>query len=191
MADCFGLHDLAYWLIFVAVMCAWFLFLFAPQHERLDMLASRRHVLNAHLAAEKNELQRLHLGIDDLLRGNPHAWERAARTRLGWLEPGELTDLKAWSRIQELNLSKPSAKPSGTSPALLHREKEKISPAIRSSLPANNRSGISFLNGTDAIGAAIGAPPSLPSSGIDTVKPASALKLAPASAASVLRTRSH
>jgi len=92
-ADNLGLHDLAYWAIFLAVLAAWILFVFAPQTERLGMLEERSSVLKTHLRAEKRELARLQRSIKNLQQGDPQAWERAARGRLGWLEPGEITDL--------------------------------------------------------------------------------------------------
>ena len=101
-ADKIGCHDLAYWLIFVAVLCAWFLLLFAPQRERLTNLAERQIMLSAHLKAEKRELQRLDRSINDLTRGDPQAWERAARGRLGWMQPGEVTDIVAWNQTHNV-----------------------------------------------------------------------------------------
>ncbi len=97
-ADNLGGHDLLYWLIFVLAACVWFLFLFAPQRERRTMLEGRHDALKGHLNAENRELRRLTRGIDDLVRGDPYAWERAARGRLGWVEPGEITDVLAWCR---------------------------------------------------------------------------------------------
>ncbi|MCY3017710.1 MAG: hypothetical protein NTW87_01585, partial [Planctomycetota bacterium] len=93
-ADRLGAHDIAYWLVFVAVIAGWFLFLYAPERERLSMLEGRHQTLTGHLAAERRELARLQRSIKDLTRGDPQAWERAARGRLGWVEPGEITDLK-------------------------------------------------------------------------------------------------
>jgi hypothetical protein len=108
-SDQIGCHDLAYWLIFVAILCAWFVLLFAPQRERLANLAERQNVLCAHLKAEKRELQRLDRSINDLTNGDPQAWERAARGRLGWLQPGEVTDVVAWNQTHNI---KPPALPS-------------------------------------------------------------------------------
>jgi len=92
-ADKLGGHDVALWLIFLSVLAAWFLFLFVPQRERLGMLEDRCEMLNGHMKAEKRELARLQRSIKDLQHGDPAAWERAARGRLGWVEPGEVTDL--------------------------------------------------------------------------------------------------
>jgi hypothetical protein len=101
-ADRLGCHDLAYWLIFVAVLCAWFLFLFVPQRQRLTNLSERQQVLCAQLKAEKRELVRLERSIKDLTRGDPQAWERAARGKLGWLQPGEVTDIVAWNQTHNI-----------------------------------------------------------------------------------------
>ena len=101
--DLFGLHDVAWWLVFVVALCAWFLLLFAPQRERLDNLTEREQTLRGHMFAEKRELARLHRSIDELTRNDPYAWERAARGRLGWVEPGELTDLVAWTRTHNIH----------------------------------------------------------------------------------------
>lgn len=101
-ADQLGLHDVAWWLIFLVALSAWFLLLFSPQRERLNNLAERQQVLMGHLKAEKRELGRLHRSIDELTRGDPRAWERAARGRLGWLEPGEVTDVVAWNHTHNI-----------------------------------------------------------------------------------------
>jgi len=116
-ADKIGCHDLAYWLIFVASLCAWFLMLFAPQRERLENLAERQHVLCAHLKAEKRELQRLTRSISDLTHGDAQAWERAARSRLGWLQPGEVTDIVAWNQTHN-NKPISASQTGGGTPAL-------------------------------------------------------------------------
>jgi hypothetical protein len=102
-ADQLGLHDVAWWLIFLVALSAWFLLLFAPQRERLNNLAEHQQVLVGHLKAEKRELARLHRSIDELTRGDPRAWERAARGRLGWLEPGEVTDIVAWNHSHNIH----------------------------------------------------------------------------------------
>lgn len=101
-ADDLGGHDLFYWIIFTSALSAWFLFFFAPQRERLEQLRGKREVLAAHLREEKRELARLQRGIADLTRGDPTAWERAARGKLGWTEPGELTDMVAWRHANVL-----------------------------------------------------------------------------------------
>jgi len=116
-ADKLGVHDLAYWVIFLAVLAAWFLFVFAPQTERLGMLEERCQVLKTHLRAEKRELLRLQRSIKDLQHGDPQAWERAARGRLGWVEPGEITDLSR---------GLPPRQPNGSSDAL-----KKPEPALK------------------------------------------------------------
>jgi hypothetical protein len=85
-------------MIFIVALCAWFLLLFAPQRERLNNLIEREHVLRGHTLAEKHELARLQRSIAELTKNNPFAWERAARGRLGWVEPGEITDVVAWTR---------------------------------------------------------------------------------------------
>jgi len=95
-ADNLGIHDIAYWLIFLSCLAGWFLFYFAPQRERLGLLDDRRDVLAAHLAAEKRELKRLERSVKALQQGDPFAWERAARGRMGWVEPGEITDISTW-----------------------------------------------------------------------------------------------
>lgn len=92
-ADKLGAHDLACWVIFLFVLAGWFLFVLIPQAERHSMLEERCQVLTTHLKAEKSELARLRRSIDELRRGDPRAWERAARGQLGWVEPGEVTDL--------------------------------------------------------------------------------------------------
>ena len=102
-ADQLGLHDIAWWLVFLVAISAWFMLLFSPQRERLNNLAERQQVLLGHLKAEKRELGRLHRSIDELTRGDPRAWERAARGRLGWLEPGEVTDVVAWNHTHNIH----------------------------------------------------------------------------------------
>jgi hypothetical protein len=128
-ADRLGAHDLVYWFAFVGVAAAWFLCLFAPQQERLSLLEDRRKVLTSHLEAEQREQARLRRSIRDLSRGDPQAWERAARGRLGWVEPGEITDLSrgrprvpaptpATAPAQPLRPATPPALPRPQVPAL-------------------------------------------------------------------------
>ena len=95
-ADRIGGQDFAFWLIFLSLIAAWFLFLFAPQRERLKLLESRQQVLTAHLALEKREHVRLQRSTQELMKNDPLAWERAARGRLGWVAPGEVVDVRNW-----------------------------------------------------------------------------------------------
>ncbi len=97
-SDDWGLRDAVCWMLFLIAACGWFLFLFVPQRSRLARLELRRHTLARRLKAEKHQLQRLQHGIAALARDDRYAWERAARGRLGWLEPGEITDLAALYR---------------------------------------------------------------------------------------------
>ncbi|MGD0092532.1 MAG: hypothetical protein ABSE73_21665 [Planctomycetota bacterium] len=123
-ADNLGVHDLAYWVIFLAVMAAWFLFVFAPQAERLGMLAERTKVLKTHLEAEKRELARLQRSLKQLQQNDPQAWERAARGRLGWVEPGEITDLSHGLSSRQAGNSPaapPEPRPAMKPPAALPR----------------------------------------------------------------------
>ena len=115
-ADRLGLHDVAWWLIFLVALCAWFLLLFAPQRERLNNLDERQQMLVGHLKAEKRELARLHRSIDELTRGEPRAWERAARGRLGWLEPGEVVDIVAWNLTHNYTFHPPQNTPATPAP---------------------------------------------------------------------------
>lgn len=95
-ADRLGGQDLAFWLVFVALLSGWFLFYFAPQRDRLKQLEGRQQMLTTHLQAEKRELLRMQRSTQELMKDNPLAWERAARGRLGWISPGEVVDVKSW-----------------------------------------------------------------------------------------------
>ncbi|MCW8131524.1 MAG: hypothetical protein KIS92_14335 [Planctomycetota bacterium] len=96
--DKFGGHDAAYWIVFCALAAGWFFFLFEPQRQRNEMLRGRQDVLQSQLRAESVELRRLRNEINLLQSKDPTAWERAARQKLGWLKPGEVTDVLAWRR---------------------------------------------------------------------------------------------
>lgn len=93
-ADKIGGHDLIYWFGFLAALSAWFLFGYMPQCRRYEKLIGREQALTLQLENEKKELDRLHQGIASLQHGDAMAWERAARKRLGWLEPGEVLDVQ-------------------------------------------------------------------------------------------------
>jgi hypothetical protein len=95
-ADNLGGHDLVYWCGFLALMTAWFLFVYMPQCRKGEMLAGRQDALALQLDTDKKELVRLQRGIVSLKSGDSMAWERAARERMGWLEPGEITDVERW-----------------------------------------------------------------------------------------------
>lgn len=96
--DKFGGHDAAYWIVFCALAAGWYFFLFEPQRQRNEMLIGRQDVLQSQLRAENVELRRLRNEMTLLQRKDPTAWERAARLKLGWLKPGEITDILAWRR---------------------------------------------------------------------------------------------
>lgn len=164
-ADRFGGHDLLYWILFVGLLSVWFLFLFAPQHERLSMLEGRRQVLGTHMGLEKRELKRLQRSIDDLARGDPQAWERAARGRLGWVEPGEVTDLASWNPGR---FSRPAIDAQKTAPAVppiptgvLPRP---AIPPIPLPSPAMRRMQIALSDAanTEILGPTHGTPPPVP-----------------------------
>jgi hypothetical protein len=95
-ADNLGGHDLLYWCGFLASMSGWFLFVYMPQCRKVEMLTGRQDTLALQLENDKKELVRLQRGIASLKNGDSLAWERVARERMGWLEPGEITDLERW-----------------------------------------------------------------------------------------------
>jgi hypothetical protein len=165
-ADRLGSHDLIYWILFVGLLATWFLFLFAPQHERLGMLEGRLHVLHSHLGVEKRELKRLERSINDLTRGDPHAWERAARLQLGWVEPGEIVDLASWnpSRFVKpaIDAMKSAPQMPPIPPAVLPRP---TIPPIPPPAPAMRRIQIKIADasGTELLGPTQGSPPPSPS----------------------------
>ncbi len=95
-ADRLGGHDLLYWVGFLGLLSGWFLFVYMPQCRRFERLTGRQQALVLELETEKKDLARLHQGIASLHKGDALAWERAARNRLGWLEPGEVLDAEKW-----------------------------------------------------------------------------------------------
>ena len=163
-ADSFGAHDFVCWLVFLAVMCGWFLFLFAPQRERLTMLQERQDVLSAHCTAEKKELQRLQRSIYALVHGDPGAWERAARGRLGWLEPGEVTDMAAWNQNRMALMPSRAAEvhPEALKPApALQRPRIPLLPIPPAASARPKLASAERLN-TDIVGPSVGSPPAIP-----------------------------
>lgn len=91
-------RDVAVWVICVSMLAAWYFFVFDPVRERNAMLRGRLSVLTSQCRAEQTELARVQREVQSLRRGQPQAWERAARLQLGFLKPGETTDLVAWRR---------------------------------------------------------------------------------------------
>jgi len=112
-SDNLGTHDLLYWILFLTAISGWLLFIYVPQRERIGLLEDRRSVLETHLKIEKKELKRLQIAIADLCRGEPVAWERVARQKLGYVAPGEQTDMMVWNstRAQRPITPPPSALP--------------------------------------------------------------------------------
>lgn len=161
-ADSFGAHDLLYWILFVGVLSGWFLFIFAPQHERLSMLEGRLQVLNSHLRLEKREAKRLESSIDALTHGDPHAWERAARVQLGWVEPGEIIDVASWTPARFLkpviDAHKLAPQIPALPPAVLPRP---AIPPIPPPAPAMRRmfSRVAETTNTEILGPMQGSPP--------------------------------
>jgi hypothetical protein len=160
-ADGFGFHDIAWWLIFIAILGGWFVFLFGPQRERLNMLDGRREVLVTHLSAERRELKRLESSISALTKGDPTAWERAARARLGWLEPGETTDLSQQRLliIQRRANEATQTNRSSTPPPVLPRP---AIPPVPSPMPVLRQVQQIALGEMDALGPTRGLPPPPP-----------------------------
>lgn len=93
-----GAHDALLVLLSVLLLAGWYYFCFEPLRERNAMLAGRLDVLRAQQRAEERELARLKRETEQLASGDPLAWERAARARLGWLRPGEVVDLAGGRR---------------------------------------------------------------------------------------------
>jgi hypothetical protein len=160
-ADNLGLHDIAYWLIFLSCLSGWFLFYFAPQRERLALLEDRRDVLSAHLAAEKRELKRLERSVKALHGGNPLAWELAARGRMGWVEPGEITDISSWLPKQaRLNLPR-SRRPDPTPSQPLRMSPPPHVPALPIPSSALKQRMLVQRTPPDALGPVLSSPPTL------------------------------
>lgn len=104
--DSFGLHDLLFWVLFLALGAGWYFGQFEPQRQRNEMLTGRAKVLESQLKEERVELERLKRESVALQAGHPAAWERAARAQLGWLMPGETVDLQTW-RQEKLEAGEP------------------------------------------------------------------------------------
>jgi hypothetical protein len=136
--DSLGCHDILYWLLFCSALSAWFLFIFVPQRERVEHLQGRLDSLKTHVQAERKELQRAQRGIKDLERNAPDAWERAARSRLGWMEDGEVLDVVGWRhnhKRNQIRLSSPeTSRSSAFDPATLRRPQIPALPVPSSAL---------------------------------------------------------
>ncbi|HYG76132.1 MAG TPA: hypothetical protein VEK08_14090 [Planctomycetota bacterium] len=158
-ADSIGFHDVAYWLAFVTAVSIWFLFFFAPQRERLSMLDGRLQVLKAHCSAEKRELARLERSIDELARGDPHAWERAARGRLGWVEPGEVTDLANLAPRRVVPAGAENANPPARSNSNLPVLPRPVIPPVPAPSAALRRTQNTNMPAPDMLGPTLAAPP--------------------------------
>lgn len=118
-ADRIGGHDILYWMCFLALISLWFLFVYMPQCWRYEKLVGRQQALSLELNGDKKELDRLKRGIASLNNGDALAWERAARKRLGWLEPGELLDTERNSHTRAAsNLPSPVQSNAPSSPVL-------------------------------------------------------------------------
>ncbi len=109
--DRVGGHDLFYWCGFLALMTGWFLFVYAPQCRRVEKLTGRQQALALELTQDSRALARLEQGIGDLRQGSALAWERAARVRLGWLQPGETLDAGSLLRAAPNNGPHPNSIP--------------------------------------------------------------------------------
>jgi hypothetical protein len=151
-ADRLGLHDIAYWLIFLSLGTGWFLFLFVPQRERLKWLEGRQQVLTSHIQAEKKELARLQRSIQDFAQNDPLAWERAARLRLGWVAPGEVVD------VRRLRVEQPR------NPQRQTREHAQQNPTLQGTIPQAPAipSIPSATNFRTLFAPQVGTPPAIP-----------------------------
>lgn len=106
----FGWSDLLGWILFGTAVAAWYFMLFQPKRQRNDILRGRQDVLGARIQAERIEWNRLKREAADLENGTVAAWERAARTQLGWVTPGEVVDIRAWRR-EEIAAGRPDPLP--------------------------------------------------------------------------------
>lgn len=112
--DRVGGHDLFYWCGFLALMTGWFLFVYAPQCRRVEKLTGRQQALALEFSQDTRSLARLEQGIGDLRQGSALAWERAARVRLGWLQPGETLDASSLLSAAPNNSPRPNSNPDWT-----------------------------------------------------------------------------
>jgi hypothetical protein len=99
--DRWGLHDVAYLLITTTVLALWYFAWYAPMRGRGEVLNGRADELQGRLIAAERELYRVRSGLEALRKSDPEAWERAARVHLGWLKPGEVSDVPAWRRTHQ------------------------------------------------------------------------------------------
>lgn len=117
--DNWGRNDFYLVIAFGLILSAWYTLLYQPERARNEMLDARLSILQAQLKVEQVQLSRLRRGIDALETGDSRAWERAARSRLGWIKPGELSDSEMIQKIVAADRPKAwdwSMPENGTSP---------------------------------------------------------------------------
>lgn len=183
-ADRIGGHDLLYWSAFLALISAWFLFVYMPQCRRLERMVGRQQALLLLLDDDKRELARLRKGIASLNRGDALAWERAARKRLGWLEPGEVLDMERWRSARTAVNNGGELSPRSTPPGpVLPRPRvpqiprpSQSPPVIVTQTPAPVARAMLLLADSGALGPTLLGPPPPPA--IPTLPPRAGLPLA-------------
>lgn len=170
-ADSIGGHDVFYWCGFLVLLSGWFLFLYSPQCRRFEKLTGRQQALSLELSSEKKELSRLQQGIGNLKSGDPLAWERAARARLGWLEPGETLDaarLQIDARNASPYLANPRMAPRPGAPNQLPILQRPRVPSIpqafgpASMLASGSATSRARFADAGALGPVLGSPPAAP-----------------------------
>lgn len=158
--DSWGRIDFYVLAIFGVTLAGWYTFLFQPEQNRNEMLSARLGVLHAQLKVEEVQLGRLRRGIHALESGDTRAWERAARSKLGWIKPGELSDSELIHKTVAADLPRNwdwSMPENGNSPykmALLrnraqqaaNRARPQLPPLLPQQSPNNNRPTLPPLN---------------------------------------------
>jgi len=123
------------------------------------MLDGRLQVLRSHRLAEKREFTRLDRSINQLANGDPHAWERAARGKLGWVEPGEVTDLSNLAPRRVVPAGLDRSERNSTTPRVAPELPRPAIPIIPLPSPNMRRSTLVSGGPTDVLGPVLAAPP--------------------------------
>ncbi|MCX7804715.1 MAG: septum formation initiator family protein [Planctomycetota bacterium] len=85
-----GKFDWTFWVLTAALAAAWSGLWLFPGKRQVEELTEKRAALRAEVSELRSRLRMARRGLAALQNNDPLAWERVARTRLGWMAPGEV-----------------------------------------------------------------------------------------------------
>ncbi len=85
-----GKFDATFWVLTVAMAAVWYGLWLFPGKRQAEELEGKLAALRVEVSDLRSRLRIARRGLEALQKDDPLAWERVARTKLGWIAPGEV-----------------------------------------------------------------------------------------------------